>query len=786
MGLGKHRFHVIGETPHAHERDAIEFAREVLPDQDPYQLWGLVELYERSTGRTHEIDLLIIGHSAIYLVEAKGHPGRIDGDLVDWRWTPPESDRVVSLTPPFRGTNHKAKILKTRLDRALPRGMRSPWVEALVFMSAAPSQLDLQLSGDARAHVVTRETFRDAIVHHRFPGAREGWRGQRINRPTMRAIAKAFQELGFRPRKAKRHVGSYEVKELIADGLGYQDRVAEHRANKQMRAIARTYLVPEQTSVARRQQLLRAAEREAQLLYDVREHPNVLHINDYVADAPLGPTVIFDPFERGRPLREFLEQNPSLSVEDRYAIIEQTGRALAHCHRRSIVHGAVSPASILVRRGDADGIGDAIEVRLYNFQLGIGGEADPTSHLTAFLGDTTAVYQAPEVLEDPGARSPASDTYSLGAVAHLVFTGQPPGLTVSDVRKRLQRARNLNPADVSDGALTAAICDSIADATELSRFTRADSVEAWIELLLEGITEPPAPADTEAPSEPTDPLEAQKGALLGTADPAHADGALRVLGFLGQGATSRVLHVRRVRLAADGAADAPETEEIDGKDLALKVSLDPAHDERLRAEADAIERFHDSHIVRLEARRVLAGRTCLLLSFAGEHTLQEHISLHGTLDLVSAARLGEDLLHALEYLEEEARVVHRDIKPANLGVLERDKQRARLRLFDFSLAGSSPTELNVGTSAYRDPFLPDRAAWDYAADRWSAAITLHEMLAGARPSFGGSAIAPDAKLRLSAERFDPAARDRLVEFFECALARDVTRRFPSAARMRHA
>jgi hypothetical protein len=48
--------------------------------------------------------------------------------------------------------------------------------------------------------------------------------------------------------------------------------------------------VPEQTSVERRQQLHRAADPEAQLLYEVREHPSILPYTDRVADAAIGPT----------------------------------------------------------------------------------------------------------------------------------------------------------------------------------------------------------------------------------------------------------------------------------------------------------------------------------------------------------------------------------------------------------------------------------------------------------------------------------------------------------------
>jgi hypothetical protein len=64
---------------------------------------------------------------------------------------------------------------------------------------------------------------------------------------------------------------------------------------------------------------------------------------------------------------------------------------------------------------------------------------------------------------------------------------------------------------------------------------------------------------------------------------------------------------------------------------------------------------------------------------------------------------------------------------------------------------------------------------------------MHEMLTGARPSFGGkTAIDPEAKLGIAAERFDPSVRDALIHFFERALARDIDARFESARTMRQA
>src|SRR5262249_47223076 len=157
---------------------------------------------------------------------------------------------------------------------------------------------------------------------------------------------------------------------------------------------------------------------------------------------------------------------------------------------------------------------------------------------------------------------------------------------------------------------------------------------------------------------------------------------------------------------------------------------------------------------------------------------QRHIQQQGPAPLDYAHRWGEDLLSAVEYLEEEG-ITHRDIKPANLGIGSTGKRANHLTLFDFSLVLSEPTTLDAGTAACRKPSLPARRTWDAAADRWSAAVTLHEMLTGSRPSYGGakgSSLDPAAKLTLAAERFDASIRDRLVRFFEKSLARDASAR----------
>ncbi len=106
MPLSKDRIIALGTTPYLHEQSAINFVLSALPDQDPFRLWGLIDLVDPG-GRRYDIDLLIIGYHALYLIEIKSHPGRIKGDVVDWDVTFPDGGRTT-LPHPGRLVEHKA------------------------------------------------------------------------------------------------------------------------------------------------------------------------------------------------------------------------------------------------------------------------------------------------------------------------------------------------------------------------------------------------------------------------------------------------------------------------------------------------------------------------------------------------------------------------------------------------------------------------------------------------------------------------------------------------------
>lgn len=756
--MANERFVRVGTTPHPHEDEGIAFAQSVLPNVDAFALF---ELRDRN-GHSNEIDILVIGHSAIYLVEMKHYGGIIDGDSVDWEWTPPGDSRALIRKAPYSLANLKAKILKSRLEQVMRDSFAVPYVQPLIFLSNP--EVEIRLTGDARTAVVGRAGLAPAIIHGKIPNV-DSSRFRPISSSIRRELLKALATIGIKPRKGMLKAGEFMLGSVIEEGPGFQDREAVHEKFPDNRQRARVYLVPNQTTAEHRQRLTRAAEREVQLLYLVREHPGILHSTTYVADGPLGPTLLFEDFEGGVSLDRFVVREQP-NFDEKFEIFKQVAYALSHCHHRNVHHGGLCPHAVLARRRDGK-----LEIKLYNLQFGGSDEHSVTqqrSLLAGLIAYSGRLYQAPELDQNPNATTASSDTFSLGALAYWLFTSSPPASNPSELAQKLQRDQYLDPTAVSDD-LPESLINGIIEATRLEH--RIDSPLELFELIRDDLfaeLEAQRKAkQIERPESTALVLEADKGDLLIM--------RFEVLRVLGTGASARVLEVKDLH--------------NNGNHYALKVARDEENDDRLLLEAAVLREIDDPRIVRLHEELNIQGRTCLLLSLAGDRSLQQLIAEEGTLDLDLASRYGEDLLRALEVLEEKEGAIHRDIKPANLGVGYRKKGLARhLTLFDFSLASAARDDLDVGTPPYRDPWLRSegRGVWDHAADRWSAAITLHEMLTGVRPEFsprGVSPLATHAKLEIMAERFDASNRDRLILFFEKALAREVGARFPTAEKM---
>ena len=246
MALPEGRIHRGRATPYPWERQALDlvYAHGSLSDTDPHQAWELHELYDPSSGRLYEVDLLFLSRQGLFLVEIKSHPGVLTGDIVDWTIT--EDGRRRTMECPYPGANLKAKVLGDLIRRQL--GDDRPYVHAAIFLSNV-SEVRLEggrppwllLPGDVGTKLVNGLDGRDAR--------------RIVNRPMMKQLLQVAHRIGLRPSTTARVVGGYQLGALVDEGDGYQEHLARNATVDRDHARVRSYLVPAATSAERRAQL---------------------------------------------------------------------------------------------------------------------------------------------------------------------------------------------------------------------------------------------------------------------------------------------------------------------------------------------------------------------------------------------------------------------------------------------------------------------------------------------------------------------------------------------------
>lgn len=749
------------------EREALAFVRERLPDHEPYRAWSNFE-FIADDGSINEVDLLLLTPKGFYLVEIKSRGGVLDGDAGTWTWR--QDGRVHMDDNPLVLANRKAKKLASLLRRQKAVGKhRVPFVEAVVFLSA--TDIDCRLAGvvrqgvhlrdvDAREEIAARPGIVAALTQL-TPAELNDPRRDRIDRPIAKAVTRAMEEAGVRPSQKHRKVGDYTLAKLLGEGPGWQDFYATHGALKGVHRRVRLYLVAQAANKEAREMIVRAAHREFRLLEGI-EHPGILRAADY-KEHSIGPALVFEHDPQSLRFDHFLAQRlHRFSLDQRLQLVRQVAEALRFAHDKKLYHRALSPLSILVRDPDAP----QPRLQIFNWQTGAREVASATgasrlgatNHLEELVEGEATAYMAPESLVDPAAAGEALDVFSLGAVTYHILTGRPPAGSMLELRERLRAGHGLRIAAVQDGAKPE-LQDLVQGATRPEVSARLDSVAEFLDKLDEAQRKP-----EDARGEPVkDPGDAAKDDLL--------EGGFRVKRRLGKGSTAIVFLVER-----------------GGREEVLKVASDPQHNDRLKAEGEVLEKLRHAHIVELFGPAMVSGRYALRLAKAGDQTLARRLREEGPLSLDLLQRFGSDLLDAVRWLERQG-IPHRDIKPDNIGVAPVGRgDLLHVVLFDFSLSRTRPELVGAGTAPYLDPFIGqrERPRWDEYAERFAAAMTLHEMATASLPRWGDGKSHPqalDCEVSLDGDLFPDAIREPLSAFFTKALARDHKRRHDNAEDM---
>ncbi|OWV13599.1 serine/threonine protein kinase [Micromonospora wenchangensis] len=762
MREGSPRWEQINPSAYQHEQEGLRELAGYLPDAEPFHVWANVE-FVGTDGSINEVDALVLTRSGLYVLELKHWQGRLAGDGQQWRRRKPNG-RVQVIDSPLILANRKAKRLRSVIQQYAPPGARVPYVQAAVFLHARDLRSELDDIG--RQHVYGL----DGNTAARLPSLKDMLLAQpvdarhHVDAVRGRQIVELVKGARIRPSVADRRVNQLLLHQRpFAEGLGWQDFLADHTVGAEMLRRVRFYL----TSRAAEEDVPRirlAAEREFRLLQGIH-HPGIARALDLV-EHPWGPAVVFDHRPGWVRLDQWLaERDGRLQLAQRLQLVQDLAEIVDHAHSRRLSHRSLNPRAVFV--GDPDSARPSLIVT--DWQTGgrlpgtrvttLGSPTDPAS-LELFFDDVVRRYQAPEAatLEElPGHQL---DIFSLGALAYRIFAGAEPAASAEELVAAVADG-GLHLDAVADG-MPYALVSAVYDATRgdpAQRMKRVSEFLTWLDLVWEELTAP-------EPEPVVDPLQAHRGDVL--------DGGLIVLGNIGSGATAIALSV--VQGPSEG-----------GDKLVLKVARDEQYADRFAAEAHTVDKLRDSRVAALVQGPITIGnRTALLLESAGEHTLAEDLR-GGRLALDLLERYGRDLLEIVAFLDGQG-VWHRDIKPANLASRPRPKDKQpHLCIFDFSLAGVPADQLSAGTTAYLDPFLgtPGRPRFDAAAERFAAAVTLYEMATGTLPRWGDGAnpvTVPD-EVTLDPAAFDQSVADRLVAFFAKALARDTADRFDTLDEM---
>ncbi|MFF9750279.1 BREX system serine/threonine kinase PglW [Streptomyces albidoflavus] len=770
----------------AWEQDGLDHVRGLMPQVEPHRAWATFQ-FTGASGRVNECDLLIAVPGGLYLLELKGHPGRVVNHGDTWQF---HDERVRTLKNPLHLTDLKAKELKEQLTRAAralnedPRDL--PFIKPAVFLHHA--DLVSELDEFQRTAVYGRNDGGSGL-----PGIWEGLLGLPPERESWRVtprkgqlLERLMKHIGVSHSMAHLRFGSdwrLEPRALDA-GPGWEDRLAT-RVDGLVKESGRVriYLAGQAASRQQRDAVDRAARREYQVLQGINHRGIVqaVQIREHVG----GPAILFRHRASDLRLDAYLDAYGSgLTPQARLDLVRQLAEAVRYAHNRSLYHRALSARSVYVS-AEEDGGSPVVRVADWqtaarDFSTTLNRSLGEGSLDSGLIADAAQVYLAPESGQE-FADPVDLDVFGLGSLGYLLLTGRPPAERRSALVDRLAGEGGLHPYAVADGVSTA-LDDLVFQATAADVRHRLTSADEFLRLL------DAAEADAAPPEAPGAPAVD----LLGVQPGQSLDDTWTVTRVLGTGATARALLVRRSEDRAEGQVDTPRV---------FKVALDHEKDARLYAEAAALKEVGGGQVVKLLAGpRELGGRTVLEIEYAGGFrpvvdrdpvSLGSRLRGEGRLGYDQLERFGNDLFAALDALAARG-VRHRDIKPDNLGLFRRSDGSWQLMLFDFSLADVPDRDVQAGTRGYLDPFLGGsrRARYDDHAEWYAAAVTLHEMASGERPVWGDGTVDPltvaKAELYVAAELFDQALSEGLTQFFERALHRDVERRYDSLRDMQEA
>ncbi len=178
------------------------------------------------------------------------------------------------------------------------------------------------------------------------------------------------------------------------------------------RSVAVKVLRPELASAIGPDRFTREIEIAAHL-----SHPHILSLYD--SGEADGSLFYVMPYIEGESLRQKLDREKQLSIDEAVGIIRQVASALDYAHIRHLVHRDVKPENVLLHEGVP---------MVMDFGIALTQNAAPDDDRLTVAGHTlgTPHYMSPEQASGETELDARSDVYSLACVLFELLTGSPP------------------------------------------------------------------------------------------------------------------------------------------------------------------------------------------------------------------------------------------------------------------------------------------------------------------------------------------------------------------------
>lgn len=262
--------------------------------------------------------------------------------------------------------------------------------------------------------------------------------------------------------------GKYQVEEVISDSdLGKIYRGTHLLMEK---AVTIKILSP---TLAVDANIVRQFSAEAKTASRV-SHPNILNVTDFNAD-PNGTVYIVMESAEGETLKNALERDGRMTSERAASIARQIAAALSAAHSEGVVHGHLSPETIMLTQNAAHR--ETVKI------LDIGSTAVNGSQNLEEVEDLkNTAYLSPEQdsqLSEPDQRS---DIYSLGVIFYQMLAGETPFTAENPTDMMLKKTEELPAplsayrADLPEG-IEPVILKALAKNPEMRQQSAAEFVE---------------------------------------------------------------------------------------------------------------------------------------------------------------------------------------------------------------------------------------------------------------------------------------------------------------------